>query len=92
VAVATLAAAAGPAAAATEVATLAAGDGRLGILLSLFVPAIGWVVFNMAQVSEEGRREREGGRTGDAFVVQALPTQGMGLREGVTAHHPTPPI
>ena len=42
--------AASPAVAATEVATLAAGDGRLGILLGLFVPALGWVAFNMAQV------------------------------------------
>lgn len=48
-AVAATFAAAGPAAAAQEVATLAAGDGRLSILLSLFVPALGWVAFNMAQ-------------------------------------------
>jgi len=49
-AVTALVTAAAPAVAATEVATLAAGDGRLAILLGLFVPALGWVAFNMAQV------------------------------------------
>ena len=41
--------------AATEVAQLADGDGRLGLLLTLFVPVVGWVAFNIAQVSEEAR-------------------------------------
>ncbi|GBF93475.1 hypothetical protein Rsub_06608 [Raphidocelis subcapitata] len=39
--------AAGNAQAATEMAQLAAGDGRLGTISLLFLPAIGWVAFNM---------------------------------------------
>jgi len=39
--------AAGNAAAATEVAQLA-GDARLGIIAALFLPAVGWVLFNIA--------------------------------------------
>lgn len=42
--------AASPAVAATEVATLAGADARLGILLGLFVPGLAWVALNMAQV------------------------------------------
>ena len=38
---------AGHAAAASEVATLA-GDSRVNLLLSLFVPLAGWVLFNIA--------------------------------------------
>ncbi len=37
-----------PAEAATELAQLADSDGRLGILLTLFVPVVGWVLFNIA--------------------------------------------
>jgi len=37
---------AGNAAASTEMAQLAAGDNRLTVILSLFVPVIGWVLFN----------------------------------------------
>ncbi|KAI8476953.1 MAG: hypothetical protein J3K34DRAFT_203010 [Monoraphidium minutum] len=40
-------AAAQSAEAATEIAQLAAGDNRLGTIALLFVPAIGWVAFNM---------------------------------------------
>lgn len=40
--------AAGGADAATEVAQLAASDNRLGIVLTLFVPVVGWVLFNIA--------------------------------------------
>ena len=39
--------AAGNATAATEVATLAAGDSRLLIIGTLFLPVIGWVAFNI---------------------------------------------
>jgi hypothetical protein len=39
--------AAGHAQAATELAQLAAGDGRLGTISLLFLPAIGWVAFNI---------------------------------------------
>ena len=35
--------------AATEVAQLAASDGRLGTISLLFLPALGWVAFNMLQ-------------------------------------------
>ncbi len=38
---------AGNANAATELATLAANDNRLGLLLTLFAPALGWVAFNI---------------------------------------------
>ncbi|GAX82600.1 hypothetical protein CEUSTIGMA_g10026.t1 [Chlamydomonas eustigma] len=40
---------AGSADAATEVAQLAESDGRLGVIATLFVPALGWVGFNMLQ-------------------------------------------
>lgn len=33
--------------AATSVGDLAASDNRLGIILALFLPALGWVAFNM---------------------------------------------
>ncbi len=33
--------------AATEMAQLAASDGRLGTISLLFLPALGWVAFNM---------------------------------------------
>ena len=36
--------AAGNANAATEIAQLAAGDNRFGIIAGLFLPALGWVV------------------------------------------------
>ncbi len=39
--------AAGNAQAATEMAQLAASDGRLGTISLLFLPALGWVAFNM---------------------------------------------
>ena len=39
--------AAGNANAASEIAQLAGGDNRLIILATLFVPAIGWVLFNI---------------------------------------------
>ena len=39
--------AAGNANAAMEVAQLAASDNRLSILATLFLPAIGWVLFNI---------------------------------------------
>ena len=35
--------------AATQVAQIAESDNRLGIILTLFVPALGWVGFNMLQ-------------------------------------------
>jgi photosystem II PsbY protein len=35
--------------AATEVAQLAASDNRVGVIATLFVPALGWVGFNMLQ-------------------------------------------
>ena len=38
---------AGNADAATEAMQLAGSDGRAGILLTLFVPVIGWVLFNI---------------------------------------------
>ena len=38
---------AGNAQAASEVAQLAAGDNRLGIIATLALPAIGWVAFNI---------------------------------------------
>ncbi|KXZ44932.1 hypothetical protein GPECTOR_60g709 [Gonium pectorale] len=38
---------AGHASAATELASLAASDNRLGIIATLFVPALGWVAFNI---------------------------------------------
>ncbi|GIL88995.1 hypothetical protein Vretimale_16288 [Volvox reticuliferus] len=38
---------AGNANAATELATLAASDNRIGIIATLFVPALGWVAFNI---------------------------------------------
>lgn len=38
---------AGNAQAAQELATIAAGDNRTGLLLSLFLPALGWVGFNI---------------------------------------------
>ena len=34
--------------AATELSQLAASDSRLGIILTLFVPVIGWALFNVA--------------------------------------------
>jgi len=34
--------------AATEIAQLAASDNRAGILLTLLVPVLGWVAFNIA--------------------------------------------
>ncbi len=39
---------AGNAQAAMEVANIAAGDGRGGILAGLALPAVGWVLFNIA--------------------------------------------
>jgi photosystem II PsbY protein len=39
--------AAGNAQAATELATLAAGDNRFGTIALLFLPALGWVAFNI---------------------------------------------
>jgi photosystem II PsbY protein len=41
--------AAGQADAATEAFQLAAGDNRLGVIATLFIPALGWVAFNMFQ-------------------------------------------
>ncbi len=38
----------GNALAAQELAQVADSDGRLGILLTLFVPVVGWVLFNIA--------------------------------------------
>ena len=35
--------------AATQVAQIAESDNRLGVILTLFVPALGWVGFNMLQ-------------------------------------------
>jgi photosystem II PsbY protein len=35
--------------AASEVAQLAASDNRVGVIATLFVPALGWVGFNMLQ-------------------------------------------
>jgi hypothetical protein len=35
---------------AAEVAQLAAGDGRLGLILTIFVPAVAFVAFNILQV------------------------------------------
>ena len=35
--------------AATEVAQLAAGDNRIGVLGTLLIPVLGWVAFNIAQ-------------------------------------------
>ena len=40
--------AAGNAQAASEVAQLAAGDNRVGIIATLALPALGWVAFNIA--------------------------------------------
>lgn len=40
---------AGQASAATELAQVAASDGRLGTIATLFVPVIGWVGFNILQ-------------------------------------------
>lgn len=40
--------AAGNAQAASEVAQLAAGDNRVGIIATLALPAVGWVAFNIA--------------------------------------------
>jgi len=40
---------AGNASAATELAQIAASDNRVAILGTLFVPALGWVAFNMLQ-------------------------------------------
>ena len=37
----------GNAQAASEVAQLAAGDNRLGIIATLALPAVGWVIFNI---------------------------------------------
>ena len=37
----------GNAQAASEVAQLAAGDNRLGIIATLALPAVGWVLFNI---------------------------------------------
>ena len=48
---AAMAVAASSADAATSVGDLAASDNRLGIILSLFLPALGWVAFNMLCVS-----------------------------------------
>ena len=53
---------AGQASAAQEVAAVA-GDNRLGILLTLFAPAVGWVLFNIAgpalnQVNEMGDKKK----------------------------------
>ena len=41
--------AAGNAQAATELMQVAASDNRLGTISLLFVPAVGWVAFNMLQ-------------------------------------------
>jgi hypothetical protein len=41
--------AAGQADAATEAFQVAAGDNRLGVIATLFIPALGWVAFNMLQ-------------------------------------------
>ena len=38
--------------AATDVATLAAGDGRVGIIALLFLPVLGWVAFNIGKMNE----------------------------------------
>ena len=40
---------AGNAQAATELSQIAAGDGRLATISLLFLPAIGWVAFNILQ-------------------------------------------
>ena len=40
-------ASAGSAQAASEVAQLAAGDNRVGIIATLALPALGWVAFNI---------------------------------------------
>ncbi len=56
-----LLAASAPAEAATELAQLADSDGRLGILLTLFVPVVGWVLFNIAGPAF-GQLDVSGGR------------------------------
>ncbi|KAG2494156.1 hypothetical protein HYH03_007791 [Edaphochlamys debaryana] len=43
---------AGNASAATELATLAAGDNRLGLILTLFVPVVGWAGFNIFSAAQ----------------------------------------
>lgn len=47
---------AGSADAATNLGDIAASDNRLLIILTLFVPALGWVLFNMAVRFEFGVR------------------------------------
>lgn len=54
---------AGSADAAVEISQLAAADNRIGILATLFVPALGWVGFNIGQplLSQLGRMDEMAG-------------------------------
>ena len=47
--------------AATELATVAAGDGRVGIIALLFAPVLGWVAFNIGELNGGGMFASEGG-------------------------------
>ena len=57
--------AAGNAQAATEVASLAAGDNRVGLLATLALPAAGWVLFNILGPLKNQPRARAGRRMHD---------------------------
>jgi photosystem II PsbY protein len=75
--------AAGNAQAATELAQLAAGDGRLGTISLLFLPALGWVAFNilgpltnqlnrMTELNSEGVPKKRRGIAGAVGLGAAL--------------------
>ena len=56
--------------AATEVAQLAASDNRIGAIATLFVPAVGWVLFNMLQPTLNQVRTLGGFANIDQSVVR----------------------
>jgi hypothetical protein len=58
----------------TEIAQLAASDNRAGILLTLLVPVLGWVAFNIAGPAF-AQLDVSGTRLGWAVAVKCIPLQ-----------------
>lgn len=51
-----------PVEAAQEIATLAAGDSRLGAVAFLFVPALAWVLFNIGGPATRQLEDMQGAK------------------------------
>ena len=81
---AAMAVAASSADAATSVGDLAASDNRLGIILSLFLPALGWVAFNMLgpvlnQLNAMSEKKSGGASKGGSRKRRSVTGAGIGL-------------